>query len=141
MHYLCIVFSTLVVMSQEIQTSLSEMPESRQLFTDVCRIIDDTRTRVAVYVNSEVCRTNWYVGKRIKEDVLYNRRAEYGKQVIKNLSSSLTERYGSGWSVSTLQHCVRAAYTFSETDIISACRDNSVGQPCQSRPVLYSIAR
>ena len=122
MHYLCIVFSTLVVMSQEIQTSLSEMPESRQLFTDVCRIIDDTRTRVAVYVNSEVCRTNWYVGKRIKEDVLYNRRAEYGKQVIKNLSSSLTQRYGGGWSVSTLQHCVRAAYTFSEEEIVYAVR-------------------
>ena len=115
-------FSTIVVMSQEIQTSLSEMPESRQLFTDVCRIIDDTRTRVAVYVNSEVCRTNWYVGKRIKEDVLYNRRAEYGKQVIKNLSSSLTQRYGGGWSVSTLQHCVRAAYTFSEEEIVYAVR-------------------
>ena len=28
--------------------------------------------------------TNWYVGKRIKEDILYNQRAEYGKQVIKN---------------------------------------------------------
>ena len=98
------------------------MPESRQLFTDVCSIIDDTRTRVAVYVNAEVCRTNWYVGKRIKEDVLYNRRAEYGKQVIKNLSLSLTERYGGGWSVSTLQHCVRAAYTFSEEEIVYAVR-------------------
>ncbi len=107
-------------MSQELQIPLSGMPESRQLFTDVCRIIDDTRTRVAVYVNAEVCRTNWYVGKRIKEDVLYNRRAEYGKQVIKNLSISLTERYGGGWSVSTLQHCVRAAYTFSEAEIVSA---------------------
>ena len=42
--------------------------------------------------------TNWYVGKRIKEDVLYNQRAEYGKQVIKNLSLKLVERYGSGWS-------------------------------------------
>ena len=38
--------------------------------------------------------TNWYIGKRIKEDVLFNQRAEYGKQVIKNLSRRLIGRYG-----------------------------------------------
>lgn len=32
----------------------------------------------------------------------------------------MTERYGKGWSYSTLQHCVRAAYTFTESDIVSA---------------------
>ncbi len=55
-----------------------------------------TKFENTVYVNSEVCLTNWHIGKRIKEDVLYNKRADYGKQVIKNLSSRLTERYGKG---------------------------------------------
>lgn len=64
--------------------------------------------------------TNWYVGKRVKEDVLYNQRAEYGKQVLKRLSARLTERYGSGWGYDKLQHCVRAAYTFSEDEIVYA---------------------
>ena len=90
------------------------------LFTDVCSIIDQTRNRIATYVNTEVCLTNWYVGKRIKEDVLYNQRAEYGKQIIKNLSKRLTTHYGSGWSEKTLRHCLRAAETFSEDDIVSA---------------------
>lgn len=75
---------------------------------------------VAVYVNSEVCMTNWRIGTRIKEDVLYNKRAEYGKQVVKNLSAQLTERYSKGWSEKTLRHCLRAAETFSEIDIVSA---------------------
>ncbi|MBR4997855.1 MAG: hypothetical protein IKY84_08375 [Bacteroidaceae bacterium] len=61
--------------------------------------------------------TNWYVGKRIMEDVLYNQRAEYGKQVLRNLSARLTERYGSGWGYEKLKHCVRAAYLFSEEEI------------------------
>ena len=90
------------------------------LFTDVCSIIDQTRNRIATYVNTEVCLTNWYVGKRIKEDVLYNQRAEYGKQILKNLSKRLTTHYGSGWSEKTLRHCLRAAETFSEDDIVSA---------------------
>ena len=98
-------------MAQELIQIVSSLPESRQLYSDVCHIIDDTRTRIAVYVNSEVCHTNWLVGKRIKEDVLYNKRAEYGKQVIKNLSLRLTERYGKGWSEKTLRHCLRSAET------------------------------
>ena len=92
------------------------------LFNDVCNIIDQTRNKIAVYVNTEVCLTNWYVGKRIKEDVLYNQRAEYGKQILKNLSKRLTEQYGSGWSIYKLQHCVRAAYTFTEDEIVYACQ-------------------
>lgn len=51
------------------------------LYNDLCRIIDGARSRIATYVNTEACLTNWYVGKRIKEDVLYNKRAEYGKQI------------------------------------------------------------
>ena len=109
-------------MSKEVVNTISNLPESKHLYEDVCHIIDDTRTRVAVYVNSEVCMTNWRVGTRIKEDVLYNKRAEYGKQVIKNLSLQLTERYGKGWSEKTLRHCLRSAETFSESDILSAVR-------------------
>ena len=108
-------------MSQDLQ-NIDTLKESFQLYTDVCRIIDDTRNRVAVYVNSEVCLTNWRIGKRIKEDVLFNKRAEYGKQVVKNLSVKLTERYGKGWSLQTLQHCIRAAYTFTEEEIVYAVR-------------------
>ena len=92
------------------------------LFTDVCGIIDNARKRVAVYVNSEICLTKWYVGKRIKEDVLYNRRAEYGKQVVKNLATKLTDKYGKGWSDRSLLHCIRVAYTFTEDEIVYAVR-------------------
>ena len=97
-----------------------EPQQESVLFEDVCQIIDGTRGRIATYVNTEACLTNWNVGKRIKEDVLFNKRAEYGKQVVINLSIKLTERYGSGWSEKTLRHCLRAAETFSEEDILSA---------------------
>ena len=97
-----------------------EPHQEERLYEDVCRIIDGARERIATYVNTEICVTNWTIGTRIKEDVLYNKRAEYGKQVVINLSIKLTERYGSGWSEKTLRHCLRAAETFSEEDILSA---------------------
>ena len=105
----------------EKDNNIAEQQEST-LFEDVCGIINAARKRVAVYVNSEVCLTKWYVGKRIKEDVLYNQRAEYGKQIVKKLAARLTEFYGSGWSEKSLLHCLRCAETFTEEEIVSAVR-------------------
>ena len=96
--------------------------QEKNLFNDVCGIIDNARRRVAVYVNSEICLTKWYVGKRIKEDVLYNQRAEYGKQIVKNLAAKLTDKYGSGWGYESFKHCIRAAYIFTEEEIGYAVR-------------------
>jgi hypothetical protein len=96
--------------------------ESKQLYRDVCGLIENTRQRVAVTANADICIMQWQIGKRIKEDVLYNKRAEYGKQIIQNLSAQLTVRFGKGWSVYKLQHCVRAAYAFSEDEIMYAVR-------------------
>lgn len=93
-------------MKNEPSQKVTELPESQQLYTDVCHIIDETRTRVAVYVNAEVCHTNWLIGK----------------QVVKELSQRLSERYGKGWSEKTLRHCLRTAETFSESDIVYAVR-------------------
>jgi len=93
-----------------------------QLFGDVCQIIDGTRSRIAISVNAEVCFMNWNIGKRIKEDVLFNQRADYGKEILKNLSDLLTEKYGKGWSLYKLQHCVRSAYIFLEEQILYAVR-------------------
>ncbi len=106
--------------NKNVTTTLA--PESATLFNDLCLIIDEARRHVATYVNVEACLMNWHVGKRIKEDVLYNQRAEYGKQILKNLSAKLTERYGLGWGAEKLKHCVRSAYLFSEDEIMYAAR-------------------
>lgn len=100
----------------------SLLPESTTLFNDVCLIIDEARRHVATYVNVEAVMLKWHVGKRIKEDVLFNQRAEYGKEILKTLAEKLTEKYGIGWSHKSLLHCLRAAETFSEEEIVSAVR-------------------
>lgn len=92
------------------------------LLKDVCSIIEVGRRRLATYANTEVIMTNWQVGKRIKEEVLNNERAEYGKQILKNLSVGLTNRFGKGWGYEKLKHCVRSAYLFSEDEIRYAVR-------------------
>lgn len=63
-----------------------------------------------------------YIGKRIKEDVLINQRAKYGKLVVKNLPQRLIGQYGSGCREKKLRHCIRSAETFSEEEIMYAMR-------------------
>jgi len=85
-----------------------------RLYSDICNIINGARHRLATYANMEVCSTNWNIGKRIKEDVLHNQRADYGKRVIIQLAERLTQTYGKGWSQKTLLHCLRLAETFTQ---------------------------
>lgn len=93
-----------------------------QLNEDVCKIIEGSQQRLATTINAEICMLHWNIGKRIKEDVLFNQRAEYGKQMVKSLANLLTQKYGKGRSDRKLLHCIRAAYTFTENEIVYAVR-------------------
>jgi hypothetical protein len=107
-------------MDKNIKNTDARLPEKQAeslLYTDVCSLIENTRQRLATTANVESCMMHWQIGKRIKEDVLYNKRAEYGKQIVKVLADKLTEKYGKSWSFYKLQHCVRSAYTFSKDQI------------------------
>jgi predicted nuclease of restriction endonuclease-like (RecB) superfamily len=109
-------------MKTKINNTITEKQPETILYSDVCSLIEKTKHRIATTVNAEICMLHWQIGVRIKDDVLFNQRAEYGKQVIKNLAEKLTQKYGKGWGYEKLKHCVRAAYTFSEEEIGYALR-------------------
>jgi predicted nuclease of restriction endonuclease-like (RecB) superfamily len=93
-------------------------PQQKSLFTDVKTLIDQSRKKVAKVVNTELSMLYWHVGKRIHSEILQDKRAEYGKQVIKNLSAQLTEDFGRGWGERQLRHCVKFASTYPEKEIV-----------------------
>ncbi len=90
------------------------------LFFEIKKLIEESRKSVAVAVNAELTSMYWHIGKKINEDILNKKRAEYGKQVIASLSHRLTNEYGKGWSTKHLQHCLRFAETFPDFQIVSA---------------------
>jgi len=55
---------------------------------------------------------------KINDDILENKRAEYGKQIIELLSKQLTEEYGAGWSKKQIRHCLLSAETFWNFKIV-----------------------
>lgn len=51
----------------------------KQLFDELVQIIEQGKNQLSRQVNSTITMVYWQVGKRIIEDVLNNKRAEYGK--------------------------------------------------------------
>lgn len=98
---------------------MSEIKEF-ELFKDLKSIIDTGRQEVAVSVNAVLTATYWQIGNRISKEVLNEKRANYGEEILKNLSHRLTQEYGKGWSTKQLLHCLRFAETFSDYNIVSA---------------------
>ena len=60
--------------------------ENGQLFSDACTIIEQAQAAAYHAVNEALIKRNWLLGMRIRHEVLKNKRAEYGEQVVKNLA-------------------------------------------------------
>ncbi len=92
------------------------LPES--LVSDLTRLIAEARTRAAVAVNHELSLLYWQVGKRLYQETLQGKRAEYGKQVLPLLSAKLTHKFGRGWGVRNLSYMVRFYEAFPDEGIL-----------------------
>jgi predicted nuclease of restriction endonuclease-like (RecB) superfamily len=101
---------------------MKKIAQKNRLFGDIKKLIEQSKQHISVAVNSTMTMLYWRVGKRIKTDVLQNKRAEYGKEVIKQLSDNLTKQYGKGWGEKHLRHCLRFAEIFPDANIVSALR-------------------
>ncbi len=78
-------------------------PSSDGLFDRVVTILERARTQVVHAVNSSMVIAYWLIGREIVQAIQGgDERAEYGKQIIKDLSVRLNKNYGKGFSTSNL---------------------------------------
>ena len=89
------------------------------LFKEIRQLIEAAKQRAAIAVNAELTLLYWHIGKRIQTEVLQGQRAEYGKQVIQNLSQRLTQAYGRGWGERQLRNCLHFAEQFPDLEIVN----------------------
>jgi predicted nuclease of restriction endonuclease-like (RecB) superfamily len=66
---------------------------------DIKRIVAEARNRAYNAINFAMVEAYWLTGKRIVEEEQHGeKRAEYGKEIIKNVSIELTKEFGKGFS-------------------------------------------
>lgn len=93
---------------------------NKKLFSEIKQVIEKSRQSVAQAVNVGLTAMYWNIGKRINDDILENKRAEYGKQIVVTLSQQLTEEYGNGFSAKSIRRMMQFNELFPDFPIVAS---------------------
>jgi len=75
------------------------------LFDKVSAIIEQSRNLVYATANFAEVKARYEVGRYIFEDEQQGERAAYGKDLLRQLSKKLMEKFGDDWTYDTLRRC------------------------------------
>jgi hypothetical protein len=67
------------------------------LFNELAQLIEESQRQLVSAANSTLTMLFWQIGHRINENILQNKRADYGKQIVVTLSRQLEAQYGSNF--------------------------------------------
>ena len=95
---------------------------ARSLLAEVRQLILQARAGVARAVDSGLTTLYWHVGRRIRQDILKEKRAEYGEKIVHALSAQLIAEFGRGFTMRNLFRMIRFAEVFPDHNIVSAPR-------------------
>jgi len=94
--------------------------EPGALAAEIRQMIQAARHQVAQAVNAGLTMLYWQIGRRIRQDILKEKRAEYGAEIVSTLSRQLVPEFGRGYSPRNLASMVRFAEVFPDRQIVSA---------------------
>ena len=76
----------------------------KDIYQEIHDLLHNARQNIISNINSTMTKTYFLIGKRIvEEEQDGNKRAEYGKNLIKMLSEKLTKEFGKGFSETNLE--------------------------------------
>ena len=89
-------------------------------FNELTEIIVFGKKDIELSINRTITNVYWQIGNRINREILNDKRAAYGKQIIKHVSEFLVAHFGKGWGEKHIRHCLRIAETFQDKEIFYA---------------------
>ena len=95
------------------------MKECGILFDDISTLIEQTRRAIYAQASGSTVLLFWKIGKRINNDILENKRADYGKQIVSQLATQLTAKYGSSFEARNLRRMMQFSEQFLDFEIVS----------------------
>lgn len=90
------------------------------LLAELRGLILGVRSQVAQAVNAGLTMLYWQVGNRIRREILKEKRAAYGAEIVSALGKQLENEFGRGFSEKSLRHMIRFAEVFPDVQIVSA---------------------
>lgn len=91
----------------------------QNLIDELRSMIDQTKQSIAVSVSAQMAMLYWHIGNRVRKEILSNRRAEYGQEIVATVSRQLTHIYGKGFSDKSLRRMIQFGEVFPDEKIIA----------------------
>ena len=93
----------------------------KDIYQEIHDLLHKARQNIISNINSTMTKTYFLIGKRIvEEEQDGNKRAEYGKKLIKTLSEKLTKEFGRGFSQRNLEQMRTFYLRYSISQTVSA---------------------
>lgn len=76
----------------------------KDIYEEIRGLLKSARENIVSTINSTMAKTYFLIGKKIvEEEQNGEERAEYGEELVKNLSLKLTKEFGKGFSKTNLK--------------------------------------
>ena len=90
------------------------------LFQKIAALIEQSRRAIYAHASGATVMMFWEIGRHANEDILQNKRADYGKQIVVTLSRQLTEKYGRTYETRNLRRMMQFNEQFPDFEIVSS---------------------
>jgi predicted nuclease of restriction endonuclease-like (RecB) superfamily len=100
------------------KSSKNVIPTNQVLFNELSTLIEQSQQQMAAQANSALTLLFWHIGNRINNEILQNKRADYGKQIVSTLSTQLKNKYGKNFELRNVQRMMQFAEQFDDNSIV-----------------------
>ena len=93
----------------------------KDIYKEIRGLLKSARENIVSTINSTMAKTYFLIGKKIvEEEQNGEERAEYGEELVKNLSLKLTKEFGKGFSKRNLWQMKQFYLVYSKVQTLSA---------------------
>lgn len=104
-------------------------PSNTEFYTQIVDLLQSARSKVVRTVNQTMVLTYFEIGRMIVEEEQDGKeRADYGKQILKELSDVLTREFGKGFSVDNLENMRRFYLVYGKSETLSRISERVISE-------------
>lgn len=108
---------------------MTSKPSNIKFHSRIVDLLQSARNKVVRTVNQTMVMTYFEIGRMIVEEEQDGKeRADYGKQILKELSDVLTKEFGKGFSVDNLENMRRFYLIYGKSETLSRISENAISE-------------
>lgn len=108
---------------------MTNKPSNTKFYSQIVELLQSARNKVVRTVNQTMVLTYFEIGRMlVEEEQEGEERADYGKQILKELSKVLTKEFGRGFSVDNLENMRRFYLVYGKSETLSRISENAISE-------------